>query len=137
AGAPAVAAGGAQANPARDDARPDVAAVHVLLDPPAEQRGEVLAGRRGRPVELWREVIDPALGEPAARIRVDQRVRVEAADPGRVVRSPDPERADPEPDVRLLSPDLATEPLHERIHVGAPPVRAVEPPAGCNVRGVA
>src|SRR5690606_16997126 len=105
--APALAARRARTDPARDDAGPEVPASLVLFGPPAEQRGEVLPRRPGLPVELRGEVIDPALGEPAARVRVEIGVRVEAARPGRVIRPPDPERADPQPDVRLLPPDLA------------------------------
>src|SRR5699024_11050888 len=80
-----------------------------LVRPPGHESLVVRGGVAELPVDLWVDVVDPALAHPAQGVRADHVVGLRAGGVRalRVARgvAPDPERADPEPHPGLLRPD--------------------------------
>src|ERR1035441_5668017 len=101
-------------------------ALGVLLGPPAEQGGEALVRRLNRPIKLRREVINPPIGQPLARIGVECRVGVQPLDLRRILGTPNAEGADAKlyPGLRRL--DGLIDALDEHIDVLAPPIIPVQ-----------
>ncbi len=107
---------------AREVARPHMPVVRVLADPPFQQHWITLPLTIDRPVELGREVIDPAFVQPEARVCIDFLIRIKASDLLRKARPPDAEWADTHLHVTLLRFDLLIHRLDETVHVVAPPI---------------
>ncbi len=112
---------------ARGDAGPEEASLRVLPRPPREQRRKALLFLVDGPVELRREVVDPAALDPRARVGRDFLVRVESLHLRRAPGPPDAEGADAHPNLRLRGLHLGVEALHEPVHVPPAPVL---PPEG-------
>src|ERR1700690_4624437 len=68
----------------------------VFPRPPLQQRGKTLFPLINRPVQLRRKIIEPAAGEPQARIGIQVCVRVEPLNLFGEARTPDAKRADAE-----------------------------------------
>src|SRR5690606_12016208 len=93
-----------RADAAGEQARPHVAAHRVLADPVVEQHVEGLRLLRARPVQLRREIVEPAFLQPQLGIRVQLVVLREAGNAGRTaVRTAQAERADAEADPVLFA----------------------------------
>ena len=107
------------------------------LHPPAEQGGKTLLPGIHRPVKLRRKIIQPAVGQPQAGIRVKFRVGVQAPDLRRIHRPPDAERTDAKLHPRFQRLDGLINAVDKLIDVGPPPVVPVEktaaPPYFCQV----
>ena len=78
----------------REQSRPDVPPEHILTPPPGVEPREALLRVVERPVELWREVIEPPFVQPAACVGERLGVGVQTGDALRVAGPPDAERAD-------------------------------------------
>ena len=110
---------------AGEDARPEVARATELRRPIVEQRREGLARLVDGPVELWCQVVEPALLHPTFDIGVELVVLAEALDAGGAqVRPAQAERADAEAQLRLDAVHGVVQGLHQAADVVAPPVVA-------------
>ena len=110
---------------AREQARPDMALRGVLGQPVIQQHRERLAGAADGPVQLRRQIVEPALLQPALHIRVELVVLAEAGHARRPPLGPaDAKRADAQPQPRLARAHRALQRLHQRIHIRAAPVVA-------------
>src|ERR1039458_6458298 len=101
-------------------------ALGVLLGPPAEQLGEALFRRVNRPIKLRREIINPPIGQPLARIGVEGRIRIQPLDLRRVLGTPNAEGADAKLHPGLLRLDGLIDALDEHVDVFAPPIIPVQ-----------
>ena len=107
--------------------RPDVAALCVLLQPPVIVGDEAELGPVNRPVELRREVIDPALLQPLLRVRAQILIWIEsAARTFGMIRPPQAKRADAELHMPLDRLDALVGGLHGLVHVLPAPCRELQ-----------
>ena len=114
-------------DPARVQTWPHVAAIRILRQPVVEQHAKRLRRLRHRPVQLRRQVIEPALGQPQFRIRIQFIVLAEADDAGRAaVGTADTERADTEAHPALFAVDAGIQGFDQLVDVLAAPGRAVQ-----------
>ena len=74
----------------------EVALLHVLSRPPAQQDGKTLLFGIDGPVELRHKIISPPLLQPLAGIRIESGLGVEAFDRSGLPGAPDAKRAEPE-----------------------------------------
>ena len=111
-------------DPRKSAAGPDVTVARVLGEPPFQQFGVALLGGADFPIELWREVIDPAFLQPAAGIGIKMFVCVQTANGFGKTGSPDAEWADTKADVRFNFVDARVEAFDEIVNVVAAPIVA-------------
>src|SRR4051812_39779000 len=104
-----------------------MAAKRVLRPPPRIERAEAILGRVDLPVQLRREVIEPALAQPLPRIGVCLTERVEPVDALRVAGTPDAKWADADGDPRLCDMHALIERRDEIVDVVTTPVVAIGP----------
>ncbi|EEF22280.1 conserved hypothetical protein, partial [Ricinus communis] len=122
------------ADAAREQARPHVAALRVLRQPVIQQHVVRLTRLADAPVQLRREIIEPAILKPRLRIGVQLVVLRKADDAARAaVRAAQAERTDAEAHPALFAVDAVVQRLDQAVDVLAPPRRAVEPPAAGHV----
>src|SRR5207249_335916 len=96
----------------------------ILRSPPVVERRETALGPGDRPIELGREVVDPAFAKPETGVGVQLGVRAQAGHTGWFSRAPDAERTDADEHPRLPLLDPFVELRDEAVDVGAPPVFA-------------
>ena len=99
-----------------------MATKRILLRPPAQQHGILLTALLHGPVELRREVVEPAFLKPFACVGVELAVRVEAYDLLRKPRTPNPKRRDAKLHPRLLSVNALVELTYQGVHILAAPI---------------
>src|SRR6266513_975788 len=95
-----------------------------------QQHGEALLLWLYGPIELRREVIQPAVRQPFARVGIEFGVRVVACDLRRISRPPDAKRADAEFHPRFGGFDGFIHATDEGVDVLAPPIVAAQLSAG-------
>src|SRR5262245_32817801 len=105
----------------------------ILREPPVVERAETILRSGDLPIQLRGEVIDPAFSQPTSRIGVDLVIRVEAGDPPRRTRTPNPERTHTDEDRGFDPFHLAVHRLDERVDIRAAPRVAITPTARASV----
>src|SRR5262245_34967037 len=94
-------------------ARPDRAILLALARPPFEKDRKTLFVLAYWPIELRRQVINPPVDQPAARVRVKRIISVQSFDLRWESRPPDSKRTDAESDPGLLAADLTLKSLNQ------------------------
>ena len=106
---------------------------HVFAAPPRIQSREALLVIIQRPIELWREIIDPTLTQPASGVGERLGIRIQTGDALWMPWPPDAEWADADQYPALLRLDLAVQRAHEVVDVRATPRSTIGPAAGDTV----
>src|ERR1043166_7930373 len=102
----------------------DHSMLRIVLGPPLEQHGKTLAGRIDAPVKLRREIIEPAIHQPRARVSVDGLKLIETFDLRGKAGPINAERTDADSHPGLRGVNVAIHSLDESIHIVTPPVIA-------------
>ena len=125
---------GRRADAAGEQPRPDVAALAILRHPIIEQHRIGLRLWCDCPVQLGREVIEPAVGKPQFGIGVQLVVLAEAGDAGRAQRRlAQAKRADAKQHPAFFAVDAGVQRLDQLVDILTAPVRAAELAAGQQV----